>query len=157
MRENFLKIQKRSERFYSFLLVCIICVTALLPAQEPAGSGALTVIITGLENENGKVMVALNQSQAEYEADSEPGIGVKVQITNHEAVWTFKNIIFGTYAIKVFHDEDDDDEFDTNFLGIPTEDYGFSNNASGQFGPPSWDDAKFEFKSAKDTLMIDIR
>ena len=47
----------------------------------------------------------------------------------------------GTYAIAVFHDENRNDEFDQGFLGIPLEDYGFGNNASGFLGPPSFKDA----------------
>ena len=43
---------------------------------------------------------------------------------------------------------DADDDFDTNFLGIPTENYGFSNNARGLFGPPNWEDAKFKFNQS---------
>ena len=46
--------------------------------------------------------------------------------------------------MKLFHDENENGELDTGFLGIPKEDYAFSNNASGVFGPPSYDKAKFE-------------
>jgi uncharacterized protein (DUF2141 family) len=36
---------------------------------------------------------------------------------------------------------------DTNFLGIPKEDYGCSNNARGFMGPPKWKDAKFQINN----------
>ena len=41
-------------------------------------------------------------------------------------------------------------------LGIPVEDYGFSNNASGLFGPPSWEDAKFRFSDNNKIVEIVI-
>jgi len=44
----------------------------------------------------------------------------------------------------------------TNFLGIPNEEYGFSNNARGRGGPASWEDAKFLFNLLKDTLNIRV-
>src|SRR5690606_16285288 len=49
----------------------------------------------------------------------------------------------GTYAVAVFHDENDNDSFDQNFFGLPLEDYGFSNDARGFLGPPSFDAAAF--------------
>ena len=33
---------------------------------------------------------------------------------------------------------------DTNFVGIPKEPFGFSNNVMGKMSPPKWKDAKFE-------------
>ncbi|MBL6715485.1 MAG: DUF2141 domain-containing protein [Pseudomonadales bacterium] len=47
----------------------------------------------------------------------------------------------GTYAVGVFHDVDGDEALSKNFLGIPKEPFGFSNNVRGRFGPPSFKDA----------------
>jgi len=52
-----------------------------------------------------------------------------------------KGLKKGTYAVAVFHDENRNDEFDQGLFGIPLEGYGFSNNASGFLGPPSFKDA----------------
>jgi uncharacterized protein (DUF2141 family) len=49
-----------------------------------------------------------------------------------------------------------DGELDSNFLGIPTEDYGFSNNARGTFGPADYDDAKFLFEQTEMTIEISV-
>lgn len=56
---------------------------------------------------------------------------------------SFKGIPAGAYAISLFHDLDNDRKLTTNFLGIPKEKYGTSNDAKGMFGPPKWEDAKF--------------
>jgi uncharacterized protein (DUF2141 family) len=56
----------------------------------------------------------------------------------------------------VYHDENKNGKLDTNFLGIPTEDYGYSNNVSAWFGPPSWERAKFLFNSKEMLIEIDI-
>ena len=63
---------------------------------------------------------------------------------------------YGEYAIRVFHDENKNGELDTDFLGIPDEDYGYSNDASGFFGPPSWEKAKFYFDKPEMTITINI-
>jgi len=47
-----------------------------------------------------------------------------------------------SYAIQAYHDENDNLTVDRNFLGIPNEAIGFSNNAPVRFGPPRFDDAE---------------
>jgi uncharacterized protein (DUF2141 family) len=116
--------------------------------------GELTIIINGFENDEGKAMIALCNSREDYETRDQAYQTNQMKINENEAQWTINNLPFGEYAIKVFHDEDDDDEMDKNFLGIPSEKYGFSNNVRGRFGPASWEDANFLFNSQKDTVYI---
>lgn len=56
----------------------------------------------------------------------------------------------GRYAIKLFLDLNGNGEVDTNFLGVPKEPFGFSNNAMGKFGPPSFDAAAFTFEGDRE-------
>jgi uncharacterized protein (DUF2141 family) len=58
---------------------------------------------------------------------------------------TFKGVPRGVYGISAFHDKNNNGKLDTNFIGLPTEDYCASRNARGTFGPPSFDDAKFNY------------
>jgi uncharacterized protein (DUF2141 family) len=61
----------------------------------------------------------------------------------------FTNVPDGDYAVSCFHDEDDNGKLNM-FMGMmPTEDYGTSNNAPANFGPPKWIDAKFEIKDGE--------
>jgi uncharacterized protein (DUF2141 family) len=124
--------------------------------QEDGGKGELTIILNGFESQDGNAMIALCDSQEDYEAEDQPFLGKENPINGNQSIWTIEDLQFGEYAIKVFHDEDDDGEMDTNFLGMPSENYGFSNDARGSFGPASWEDAKFLFNSAKDTVLINI-
>ncbi len=68
-----------------------------------------------------------------------------------------KGLKHGTYAIAVYHDENRNDEFDQGLFGIPLEDYGFSNNASGFLGPPSFNDAavKLDKKMVRTVIRLD--
>ena len=122
--------------------------------QQDPPSGTLIVIIEGLTSDLGTVRVALSDSEENYYDYPNPTIGISVPIQRGIALWRFERLAHGSYALKAFHDEDGDGELDTNFLGIPVEDYGFSNNASGLFGPPSWDAASFQFYA--DTLTVRI-
>ncbi len=119
-------------------------------------TGNLTVVITGFENNDGEVLLALADSRDNYESKSNPFIGLKIIIENRKAVFVIEDLPYGKYAAKVFHDENTNSELDTNFLGIPTEDYGFSNNVRGTFGPADYDDAKFLFEQTEMTMNISV-
>jgi len=63
--------------------------------------------------------------------------------TNHPRAVIFKNLPEKTYAVCVFHDEDSDGKLKTNWLGMPREGVGSSNNAKGRLGPPRFSAAAF--------------
>ena len=56
------------------------------------------------------------------------------------------NLPEGIYAIALFIDANKNMKIDKNFLGIPKEQYGFSNNAMGKLSGPSFEQAKFQVK-----------
>ncbi len=60
----------------------------------------------------------------------------------------------GSYALAAYHDANDNKKIDKSFTGIPTEKYGFSNNARGTFGPPSLSDQLFQLKSDFSTAIL---
>jgi len=72
------------------------------------------------------------------------------------ALCVFENVPPGTYGISAFHDQNDNHKLDTNVIGVPSEDYGASNNARGVFGPPSFDDARFEYKAGTKRLQAKL-
>ncbi|MEL7221164.1 MAG: DUF2141 domain-containing protein [Bacteroidota bacterium] len=67
----------------------------------------------------------------------------------------FENIPSGEYAISLYHDKNGNGKLDSNFMKIPKEPYGFSNNVMGLFGPPSFEQASFEVEE-KD-VMVSIK
>jgi len=64
----------------------------------------------------------------------------------------FRGIPEGTYGLSAFHDKNDNGKLDTNFVGMPIEDYCASNNARGFMGPPSFNDAKFVYRGGTKRL-----
>ena len=143
-------------RLCGSIILSMTLMSLLFAWQESEKLGNLTVIIDGIENNDGKILIALNNSKEDYETKGQAFRGVTVDITNQKALFTFENICYGVYAIKTFHDENTDGELDSNFLGMPTENYGFSNDARGSFGPANWEDAKFNFDVQRDTARIKI-
>jgi uncharacterized protein (DUF2141 family) len=138
------------------VILIIFLLISINTAKETADSGELTIILRGFENDDGMAMIALSNTQEDYEAKDDPYRGNSTKIVNKLTSWTISDLPYGEYAIKVFHDEDEDGDMDTNFFGAPSEDYGFSNDARGSFGPASWEDAKFVFKLPRDTVYINV-
>uniref|UniRef100_UPI004049AFC2 DUF2141 domain-containing protein n=1 Tax=Flavobacterium sp. TaxID=239 RepID=UPI004049AFC2 len=100
----------------------------------------LEIEIQNIASNNGKIYVGVYDSEQNFL--SKTYSASQVEIKNQKAICKFK-IPTGTYAVSVFHDENDNRKFDTGIFGIPIEDYGTSNDAKGFMGPPKFEDAKF--------------
>jgi len=113
-----------------------------------AQNASITITFSGIKEAKGQVMLALN------DANGEMVEGFKIPVSKvGEINYTIKNVKPGTYTIAAFHDKNKDEKLNTNMFGLPTELYGFSNNARGTFGPPSLKDQAFE---VKDSVHIKI-
>ena len=108
----------------------------------------LTVEISNIENNNGQILIGLyNQSEGFTEVDAVYKKGLLSTLNNGIFTYTFTDIPDGDYAVSLFHDENSNSELDTNFIGIPKEGYGFSNNVRPTFRPATFDEAKFTLAS----------
>ena len=105
----------------------------------------LIVEIAPLRNNEGQVFLELNDENEKIIK------GYSEKIVNNKCIVVLENLKPGKYAFKYFHDENNDEKINTNFMGIPKEGYGFSNNAKGKFGPPSFEKMIFEIEQS-DTL-----
>ena len=63
----------------------------------------------------------------------------------------------GTYAVAIYHDENGNAKFDKNWIGIPNEGYGISNNPTTFLGPPSFEQAKFEALEGSTVIDIEVK
>ena len=113
----------------------------------------ITVFINGLDSNEGQVLIALHNEKAQFLKTAFKNAITK--ITNKKVMYTFKKIPVGEYAISVFHDKNSNNKMDVNFLGIPKEAYGCSNNTKGFMGPPKYEDAKFQL-TKNSTIRIQI-
>jgi uncharacterized protein (DUF2141 family) len=106
---------------------------------EQGGTASLQVQIDGARSDSGVVRVMLFDGPDGY--PTEPGKAIRSlasRITKGQAVVVFEHLAAGTYALFAFHDEDGDGKIRSNFIGMPKEGVGASNNAKGRMGPPSF-------------------
>ena len=112
------------------------------PAQT-AERAALSLVIDGLTSQTGRIWVGLYDSADAWEAQEE--IHAQwVEISDGRAVLVLEDIPTGEIGVQVFHDANGNQDFDTNFAGIPRERYGFSNNPRPRFRGANWEEAVFE-------------
>ncbi len=126
------------------LIVSLFFAVFAFSSFSPAPEEGIKLTITNLRNDKGFVLVSLFKEGEGFPDEGEKAFRKdKVTIINKRAVIIFPNLPTGSYAISILHDENNDLRMNKNALGIPKEGYGFSNNVTGAFGPPSYNRAKF--------------
>lgn len=118
-------------------------------------NNSLTITIQKINSEKGKMMFALYDSEKNYMNEKKAYDKGIATIKNGKATIKFNNLKKGKYAFVFFHDKNSDNKLNTNLLGIPTEKYGFSNNASGLLGPPSFQKSSFMIEK-NTSLTLDL-
>ncbi len=135
-------------------------VTSTPDAQDradPIGSGKIIVSVSALRNQSGMLRVAIFSQKKGFPANAKAVRWAKASpITELPMTLEFAGIPPGTYAVSALHDENNNNKLDTNWIGIPKEGFGVSNNRLRKFGPPKFSDAKFELGATPLTLPIVI-
>ncbi len=127
----------------------------LLIGSSPAGS--IHVTVDHLRNTKGHLLLSLYNSSDGFPGDAQKAVRKeRVSISGSAVTVDFDNLPAGDYAVAILHDENDDGKMNTTFIGLPKEGYGFSNDAMGTFGPPSFRKASF-VHTATATTSITIR
>jgi uncharacterized protein (DUF2141 family) len=144
------------------ILLIFTLLLALSPlrgdAQQIQGgqSGQLRVIVTGMESDSGNIRVALFNSEESYVNAKRPFRTAAVKAREKGAECFFEGLPHGTYAMRLYHDVNENGKFDRDARGVPMEPYAFSNNAKGTMGPAAWADAKFTVQSKHATQEISL-
>lgn len=128
-----------------------------LKRDLPEDRADFELTIADIPKEEGEIRIAVFNSKKDYQSKENPAFAIVITVDSKSITWSETGLPFGEYAIAVYHDKNENGELDTNFLGIPKEAYGFSNNARGKFGPASWKDAKFEVNSQTVSHTINIK
>lgn len=132
---------------------------AYLPATSLAESSCpgIHVTILGIKNSTGAVACALFDDSEGFPKEflRHASRIMMMKIKHDKGRCDFLNIEPGTYALAVVHDEDMDGKIGTNWLGVPTEGYGFSAGATVSMSAPSFAEASFPYDGTN--LDLEIR
>ncbi|MEO1038962.1 MAG: DUF2141 domain-containing protein [Pseudomonadota bacterium] len=133
-------------------------VSAAFALTEDGASPTARVQLTieGYDNRDGHIWIGVYASEADWDAGEEAFAGSKA--FNGEPLVAEFELDAGEYAIRLFHDEDADGDFDTGMFGIPAERYGFSNGVRPRFRGARWDEAVFTLEAgATHAETIDLQ
>ncbi|MES2113637.1 MAG: DUF2141 domain-containing protein, partial [Pseudomonadota bacterium] len=120
-----------------------------------AQAADLTVEVAGLKNAKGKVLVAVFNRADDFL--KQPMRGAAIDARSGSVRVVIPDLPAGDYALSVFHDENGNGELDANPVGMPIEPYGFSNDAMGNYGPPSFQAALVHLPEAGSVTTIKLR
>ena len=125
------------------------------PVAQSAPGGTLTIRMSNVRNAKGEMLVAACP-QAQFLKETCPFNGSTPAHVGMTVV-VLHGLPPGQYAVQTFHDENGNKKVDRNFIGIPREGVGFSNDAPIRMGPPKWADAMFAFNGAEQTIQLKTR
>ena len=135
------------------ILIFTIIFSAISTTNAQEETANLTINISGLNSDKGTLLIGLYNNKETFLKKHFKGDVVKIK--DKKSLVIFKDLPKGEYAVSFIHDENNNNKMDTNFMKIPKEDYGCSNNARGFMGPPKYNDAKFQLTANK-TIEIKI-
>ena len=123
----------RTASFAALLAASMIATPIALAAD-------LTVSVDSIAKTQGTIVLGLFD-EGTYSGDGAVD-GANLKVEGNTVSVTFEGLEPGEYAVKLYHDVNDDGEMNTNPFGMPTEPFAFSNDAKGRFGPAKRDAAK---------------
>jgi len=115
----------------------------------------LSIHISGISKIKGSLFIAIFRATDDFPVFGKQFKGIVKEVDGKTQNYTFDDLPKGEYALAIYQDENRNKILDKNLLGIPTEIYGFSNNARRNFSAPSFQEAKFKLnKDLQQTVFL---
>lgn len=141
-------------RLYALPIILLFAVQ-VLAAQQKSGS-SIVVQLNGIKEPTGQVLLSLFNSADGFPTRPEKAFRWKTaKVTSSSLIISLDGLPLGPYAIAVVHDENSNNVMDTDWFGLPDEDYGISNNVNS-VTPPTFDEARFTVTGKRDTIKIEM-
>ena len=110
----------------------------------------LTLEVRDIDRPTGTLYVAIYSSPDNFL--KKPLTGFRVEVKDKTLSIPCKGLPQGTYALALFQDLNENGTLDTGAFGIPQEPTGFSRDAQGVMGPPSFEQCGFTLR--RDTTLV---
>ncbi len=125
----------------AFISAALLLASAATAAEGPN----LRIVATNIMSDEGKLYVWVYDKKDDW-LSNRYSTQKSVKVAGKRAgdrITVELLLPAGEYALSVFQDVDDDGKLKRNFIGIPKEPAGLSNNLRPRFGPPKYRDAAF--------------
>lgn len=156
--KNLIKTGIRFAAGWMTVFLALLVLTGLPVIASESSCPGIHVKILNIRNSTGTVDCALFESPEGFPRDAlrSAKYVMVLKIQETQATCDFEGIPSGTYALAVIHDQNMNGKLDTNILGIPTEGYGFSNNAKATLHAPLFSAASFRYDGGSLNLTISL-
>lgn len=115
-------------------------------APETGNTTELIIDVQGITETTGSLLIGIYDQSDLFPKDGKAMRELVVPVDAKQVRFTVGDLAEGTYAVALCHDVNNDGEFNTNFVGMPLEPYGFSNNVKPTLRAPSFESASFELE-----------
>ncbi len=147
-----------SRYLISFLLLPFLGVISASAPVYGRFNSNLTVEIDGVSDRQGQICFSLFKSSRGFPDSGNDAVDKRcVKITETPPKITFNDLPPNTYAVAVFWDNNSDGELNRNFLGVPTEKFGFSSNPIVRTGPPKFSDSAILITGKNQVISIKLQ
>jgi uncharacterized protein (DUF2141 family) len=127
-----------------------------LAAALPAWAGDLAVEVSGIRSDKGRIGCALFAAEAGFPMDAAAARVDWQPARSSGVTCRFAGLPPGSYALAVSHDLNGNGKTDTNFLGMPTEDWGVSNNVRPSMRAPRFREAAFQIGEGTTRIAVAV-
>lgn len=133
------------------LIATFLCGAAL----AGAAAADLTIQVDDVKSADGQMRVAVYNSAGIF-PDQPFSVAHAPAVAGTTTV-ILKDLPAGDYAFAVYHDANANGKLDRNAVGMPVEDYAFSNDAVGKRGAPAFDAARVALPAAGAAVHVSLR
>jgi len=121
----------------------LITALVLVGIAHASAHSRLTIRIKGVKDSDGYILISIWGNRDKFLDTQESMLSFKQKAIKGDMEFTSNELVSRNYAIGVIHDKNDNEDMDLNLFGHPAESYGFSNDAIGIMGPPSYEQSQF--------------
>ena len=140
----------------AFIATSLVLAAAAIGNAAAQSGNEISVVVDGLRNDKGMVRCGLYASAVGFREPGKEMKGVAAPISGGKATCVFNDLPPGSYAVAVFHAENNETQLETGMFGKPKQGYGFSRDAKGSFGPPSFDAAAYKYAGGSSVWPVHI-
>ena len=128
--------------------ILLITALALLAFSKTTLADSITITVQNIKSSGGKISCSLYNQPKGFPTKGAKVAHQRLNADSKGVTCHFDELAPGTYAATVLHDLNDNKKMDKNFFGIPSEDWGITNNIRPNMRAPTFDEAKFELKTS---------
>lgn len=141
----------------AFLLIALFLSLPLTSFTTAPNTGTVTIEVEGLKNSSGTVRIGVYNKNDKFLEDAGVIKAISAKISGGKCKLEAADLNYGSYSFALLHDQNDNKKMDYNWMGIPQEGFGFSNNPKIGFGAPSFDETKIVVDSPSKSIKIVLK